>query len=104
MSEIPSAEFLNQVSKDGLANYEKEVLEGPLFKNIMKNIEDSALEGYTGWKKTIHGHDDLRALNAIRKELQAKGYYCEFETVDFNGLLGTYKKKNFHVKWSATNE
>lgn len=99
MNEIPTAEFLKQLAKEGQISYENDVLKGPLFKGMLGRIEDSALEGYTSWKQSIHHDDDIRALQVIQKELQSKGFYCEFETVEKQGLLGPYKEKKFHVKW-----
>lgn len=99
MKEIPTAEFLKQLSGEGQVEYEKEVLNGPLFKKAINRIEDSALEGYTGWRKRLDGHDDIRALKVIQKELQSKGFYCEFKTEEKRGLLGPYKEHYFHVKW-----
>lgn len=99
MNEIPTADFLKQLSSDGLASYKKDVLNGPLFRKIMTSIEDSALDGYTGWKKRVDSHDDIRALKVIQEELQKKGFHCEFETVEKRGLLGAYKEQYFRVKW-----
>lgn len=99
MSKIPTAEFLRQLSKEGLEDYKKDVLNGQLFKGILTKIEDAALDGYTGWKQTISTHDDIRALKVIQEELQEKGFYCEIITVEKSGLLGPYKEKKFHVKW-----
>lgn len=99
MHEIPTAVFLKQMADEGLVSYEKEVLEGPLFKKIIIQIEDAALAGYAGRKNTLNGGDDIRALKVIQKELQSKGFYCEFEMEDVRGLMGTYKEQFFHVKW-----
>lgn len=99
MNEIPTAEFLKQLSIEGLKSYKQDVLNGPLFKQILTRIEDSALEGYTGWKQHVSSNDDIRALKVIQKELQSKGFYCEFEVVEKKGLLGPYKEQYFQVKW-----
>jgi len=99
MNEIPTAEFLKGLTAEGLASYERDVLNGPLFKQIMTRIEDSALAGYTGWRQRVDQHDDVRALKVIQKELQSKGFYCEFETEEKRGLLGPYKDRYFQIKW-----
>lgn len=99
MNEIPTAEFLKKLSGEGLANYKKDVLGGQLFKKIMMQIEDAALDGFTGWRQRLDSNDDVRALNVIKKELQSKGFYCELETVEKHGLIGPYKEQYFKVKW-----
>lgn len=99
MNEIPTADFLKQLSSEGMANYEKEVINGPLYKKIKTKIEDSALDGFTGWRQRLDGHDDIRALKVIQKELQSKGFHCEFETEEKQGLLGPYKLQYFYIKW-----
>lgn len=96
---IPTAEFIKQLAGDGLASYKQDVLNGPLFKKIISQIEDSALDGYTGWHKKIDSHDDMRALKVIQNELQSKGFKCEFETVEKRGLIMPYKEQYFQVKW-----
>ncbi len=100
MNEIPTIEFLKKISDEGFEDYKKDVLNGPLFRKIMIQIEDAALAGYTGRKNKLdHRTDDFRALKVIQKELQAKGFYCEFETVEKKGLIVPYKEQYFHVKW-----
>lgn len=99
MNEIPTADFLKTLSNDGLKNYEQEVLEGPLFKQIISAIEDSALDGYIAWSRRVDSHDDIRTLRVIRKVLIEKGFYCEFETKVKNGLLGNYNEQRFVVRW-----
>ena len=100
MKEIPTAEFLKRLSSEGLESYKQDVLNGSLFKQILTRIEDSALEGYTGWRQTVNSKsDDIRALKVIRESLQKKGFYCEFEIVEKCGLLGAYKEQYFQVKW-----
>ncbi|KGR89338.1 hypothetical protein [Lysinibacillus odysseyi] len=97
---IPTAEFLNQLSKEGMESYKQDVLNGPVFKKIINQIEDAALDGYKGWRRPLDSRtDEMRALKVIREELQSRGFYCEFETVQKNGLLGEYKVKIFVVKW-----
>lgn len=99
MIEIPSAEFLKQLSVEGFESYKRDVLAGPTFKRIVTRIEDSALAGYTGWQQALNSSDDIREFKVIQNELQSKGYYCEFETKERKGLLGAYKERIFHVKW-----
>lgn len=99
MNEIPTADFLKQLATEGLVSYEQDVLNGPLFKRIISQIEESALAGFTGWKQLLQREDDIRALKVIQKELQLKGYHCEFETKEKQGLLGPYKVRYFEIKW-----
>ncbi|MEX3621895.1 hypothetical protein [Viridibacillus arvi] len=96
---IPSPKFLKELSEERFKNYEKEVLEGPLFKRIITNIEESALKGFKGWKQRLDSHDDFRALKVICKQLSDQGFYSDFETVDVNGLVGNYKQQYFVVRW-----
>lgn len=99
MNEIPTADFLKQLATEGLVSYEQDVLNGPLFKRIISQIEESALAGFTGWKQLLQREDDIRALKVIQKELQSKGFHCEFETENKQGLLGAYKLQYFSIKW-----
>ena len=95
-----TAEFLNQLSNEGFANYKKDVLNGPLFKKIISQIEDAALDGYKGWNQTLDNRaDDIRALNVVREELLSRGFYCEFETENKRGLIGDYSVQKFVIKW-----
>ncbi|MFD4492993.1 hypothetical protein [Lysinibacillus fusiformis] len=99
MNEIPTAEFLKQLSAEGQISYERDVLNGPLFKRIIAQVEESALAGFAGWKQIIQREDDIRALKVIQKEMQSKGFHCEFETENKQGLLGAYKLQYFNIKW-----
>lgn len=99
MIEIPTAEYLKKLSAEGLENYKREVLDGALFRGVLNSLEDSALNGYTSWQQKFRGDDDIRALKIIQKELQAKGFNCEFETKDSVGLHGQYKENYFLVNW-----
>ncbi|MGE7020450.1 hypothetical protein [Solibacillus cecembensis] len=104
MNEIPTADFLKELAKGGRTSYEQDVLNGPLLKRIISRIEDSALEGYTAWEKLLDSHDDIRALNVIRKELQEKGFKCEFKTRESCGLLGSYTNQFLIVNWGGDNK
>lgn len=68
-------------------------------QRVVNKIEESALGGYTGWRKTLTSDDDVRALKVIRQELQARGFYCEIEIEHKQGLVGQYKIQRFVVKW-----
>lgn len=96
---IPSPKSLKELSEERFKDYEQEVLESSLCKRIITNIEESALKGFTGWKQRLEQHDDLRALKVICKKLNEQGFYSDFETVDVNGLLGSYKQQYFIVRW-----
>lgn len=99
--EIPSIEYLKGLTEVGIKSFEQTVLEGSLFKNIIRNIEDAAFNGFTGWDKKIESDDDVRALKVICKTLKGKGFYCEIEAKEETGLLGKYNRKSFVVNWET---
>lgn len=98
--DIPTADFLAEVSAEGAIAFEVEVLEGPLFKKIVRGIEDAALNGYTRYSRSLHSNDDMRKLEVVQTALKDVGFYCEIETVSKRGLLGQYNERYFIIDWS----
>lgn len=96
---IPTPQFLADISEKGKRDFEQEVLKGPIFKRFVRAIEDAALEGYSGYKHRIHPGEDIRALKVIQKNLKAAGYDCEFVDVEKKGLVADYTERYFHIKW-----
>lgn len=98
--EITKADELKELTELGQAEFEKSVLEGPLFKSILASMEDSAMKGYSGFKKTIYDVEDLRDYYVIQKAFQNAGYECEIEierkTTFFNV---PYTNRLFRVSW-----
>ena len=47
-TKIPTPAYLSRLSEENTKRYEKDVLEGPLFKQILQGIEEA-----TGW---MEGH------------------------------------------------
>lgn len=97
---IPTPQFLAEISEKGNHNFEQDVLNGPIFKKFVRAIEDSALEGFTGYRHKIYPGEDDRALKVIQKALKEAGYKCEFEEVKKKGLVAEYTDRYFHIKWS----
>ena len=100
-TEIPTPDFLAGISDEGVKSFEREVLEGPLFRGIIQRIEDNALAGYTGYSRQVFTTDEMRSLTVIRKNLQTAGYYCEFEIKTKRGIFGEYKEQRFVIDWSG---
>ncbi|MCJ8008091.1 hypothetical protein ACFFF5_17940 [Lederbergia wuyishanensis] len=96
---IQTPNEMMELSEEGKKKFEKEVLEGPLFKKVLQSIEDSALKGYTGYRRKIHSQDEVRSLKVIQKYLQAAGYKCEFETEKRLGLISEYDVHYFVIRW-----
>ncbi|WP_147536071.1 hypothetical protein [Bacillus marasmi] len=101
MSEIKlkSPEDMRKLSDVGIEFYKQSVLSGDTLKNIVKQIEKAALEGYSGWQQTITAASDLRELKVIRDYFVSKGFYCDFETETHKSLVGWYKVEKFVVDW-----
>ena len=76
--QIPTADHLRQVANQGYITYRKSVLEGPLFKKILRKIEDAAIIGGTSWECLIESDEEYRALKVIQTELSTYGYDCKF--------------------------
>lgn len=101
--DIPTPDFVQGLSEEGVKNFEREVLNGSLFRDVIQSIEDAALAGYTETSRTFHSTETKRALGVIRKNLQAAGYYCEFGIQTKLSYFGEYKEPCFVIKWSAEN-
>jgi hypothetical protein len=97
---IPLPTFLAEMSEEGTRSFEQQVLEGSLLKRFIRSIEDSALEGYTGYRHKIHPGEDIRSLKVIQKVLKEAGYKCEFENIEKKGLITNYFENYLVIKWS----
>lgn len=91
---------IKYLTKLGTEEFEKNIIEGPLLKNIISSIETAAIEGYMVWKKTINKDDSIRELKVIQKYLKASGFKCEFEEKKKRSLIGEYTEHIFTVDWS----
>ena len=96
---IPTPQFLAEISEKGTRDFEQEILNGPILKRFIRSIEDSALEGYTGYRHKIYPGEDIRALKVVRKALKAAGYSCEFEEVEKKGLVTNYFERYLVINW-----
>ena len=92
---------MKELTELGKEDFQKSALEGPVFKSIIRSIESAALEGYTGWHKTLSSHDDIRELKVIQKALIDAGYESEFKYKSYKNLLGMNSTTTtFHVNWN----
>ncbi|HLR88454.1 MAG TPA: hypothetical protein VK042_01865 [Atopostipes sp.] len=99
MGEIIKVSEIKELAETGSKQFEKNTIEGPLFKSIVNEIEVSAIEGYSSWIKILDSTDDLQALKVIRKYLIEAGFTCEFESEERESLVNTYKLWKFSVRW-----
>ena len=98
--EIPTPEFLTEISEESVKSFERDVVEGPLFRNTIQRIEDAALAGFTRSSRKLYDVD-MRALEVIQKHLKAAGFHCEIEVQTKCGfLIGEYKEQYFVIDWS----
>lgn len=98
--EIININDLKELTELGKAEFEKSVLEGPMFKNIVRSIEDAALEGYTEWSRNIESDESLRELEVVQSALIAAGYECVIK-VDRGTVFNfvPYVTRKFIVDW-----
>jgi hypothetical protein len=97
--EIIKADDMKELSEFGKEEFEKSVLEGPLLKSVIRNIEDSALGGYTGWTTKFDSSVDVREFKVIQKYLTDAGFNCEIKSELKKGLVYQYTQNSFHVNW-----
>ncbi|MGN7409942.1 hypothetical protein [Sporosarcina sp. SAFN-010] len=98
---ITKADELKELSESGRVEFEKGVLEGPFFKNILGQMEEAALKGYSGFEKTIYDTEEIRELKVIQKAFLDAGYECKFEFENHKNLLGlSYTTRKFVVDWN----
>ncbi|GLC88238.1 hypothetical protein [Lysinibacillus piscis] len=86
--QIPTAAHLRVVAKQGYADYCKTVLEGPLFKRVLRKIDEAAQIGGTSWEYQMQSDDEQRELKVIAQKLEEVG-----------GLACIFKIGYFAVSW-----
>lgn len=97
---LPTPEELKELSNKGMERFKESVLNGPTFREIISKIEESALEGYMGWRKKLDRDSDYREIGVIRDYLNENGYSCEIKNEKKVGAFGlVYYEKYFRVSW-----
>lgn len=77
---IPTAEQLRAIAKQGYQEYCQTVLNGPLFKKVLWRIDEAAQVGGTSWEYPISSSDEYRELKVIARKLEeVGGLKCAFK-------------------------
>jgi hypothetical protein len=99
-NKVPTPGELMELSNKGKEEFKARVLKGTTFREIISNIEESAIEGYTGWRQKIYSDSDFRELGVIRDYLIENGYSCEIKRDKKVGAWGlVYYENYFRVNW-----
>lgn len=104
MNEIMQASELAEISEQGKIQFEKDALESSVFKSLIKNVEDAALKGYTGFHQKLESSHDRRAYNVFIKFLIAAGYSADIKRVERKSLIGVFYADEFHVSWKSEEQ
>lgn len=91
-----------ELSNKGKEEFKESVLNGKTFKEIITCIEESALKGYTGWRRKLNRESDYRELGVIRDYLNEIGYSCEIKNDKKVGAFGLeYYESYFVIDWNG---
>ena len=104
MDQIMQASELSEIAEQGRIQFEKDVLESSEFKSLIKNIEDAALKGYTGFYQKLDSSHDRRAYSVFIKFLIAAGYSAEIKRVERKSLFGVFYSDEFQVSWKKEEQ
>ncbi len=97
---ITNLEEMQELSVMARIEYERGVLEGPLFKDILAKMEVAALDGRGGFTKGIMNDEDIRDYHIIKKAFQDAGYECKVEIEYGRSLFNLpYCHRQFIVSW-----
>ncbi|MEK4715370.1 hypothetical protein [Sporosarcina sp. FSL K6-5500] len=100
MNQIMKASDIKELTDLGKLEFEKNVLEGPLFKKVVTSIEEAALNGHSGWSIDNVPFEDIRGLKIIQTALQEAGYECEINmNNEFNFFGMKLTTRQFKVSW-----
>lgn len=104
MNQIIQATELAKLSEDGRLQFEKDALDSLDFKSLIRNIENAALDGYTGFNQKLHSSDNRRVYNVFIKFLITAGYSAEIKRVERKSLIGVFYTDEFHVSWKSEEQ
>lgn len=97
---ITNAADMQELAELGEAEFEKNVLEGPLLKSIVASIEEAAINGQTSFSK---GFDlsDTRSMEVIQNAFLEAGYECEMKIEHDRRLFGIpYSSREIVIIWN----
>lgn len=100
MTQIMKASDIKELTGLGKLEFETNVLEGPMFKNIVTSIEGAAINGHSSWSTFNVPQEDIRGLEIIRTALLAAGYECEIDMKHEMRFFGMeFAIRQFKVSW-----
>ena len=100
MTQIMKASDTKELTDLGQLEFETNVLEGPMFKQVVTSIEEAAINGHSLWSIDNVPFEDIRGLKIIQTALQEAGYECEINMnnkLNFFGMTLTFRQ--FKVSW-----
>jgi len=93
------------LSEKGKKKFEKDALEGSEFKSLIREIEENAMEGRTGFIKLIQSEEKVRVYETLVVALKKAGYKSSIKLKRPCSLLGFPDKDCvFYVSWKQDEE
>ncbi|QJT71668.1 hypothetical protein [Psychrobacillus phage Spoks] len=77
MIKLQTAEEMKQVSSENYNRFQKESLESPTFKRMIKNIEQAAVHGHSRTVFNLYEDEDTNMMGVFLKVLRNAGYKVE---------------------------
>jgi hypothetical protein len=89
-----------KLAEQGKKQFEKDSLESPEFRSLVDEIEDSALEGKTGFSKLLKNDEEVRIYEVFVNALIQAGYSSSIVSkTKFGILIPSDTNCEFRVSW-----
>lgn len=94
-----------KLAEQGKQQFEKAVLEGPEFKRLIHDIEENALVGKTGFRKTLKTDDEIRMYEVFVIALNQAGYKSFIRpNKSYTVLNPSHSETMFSVSWKTDEQ
>ncbi|MDX1806776.1 MAG: hypothetical protein R3267_07110 [Paenisporosarcina sp.] len=104
MIQIMQANDAAKLSVKGKKQFVNDVLEGPEFKNLIREIEENAMKGRTSFSKLLQSKEDVRTYEVFVVALKEAGYTSSIKSKGFNILRDPSSDCVFYVSWRQEDE
>lgn len=101
---IQANEAANLAEK-GKKKFEKDALEGSEFKSLIREVEENAMEGRTGFTKLLQSEEKVRVYEIFVVALKKAGYQSSIKLKRPLSILGFPDTDCvFYVSWKQEEE